>query len=93
LVRVGLANPVILTFTWLLFYGCALHAAGFFIPRGMKLFGWVFVGLACTSLMFLAIVPLKVVVSAHWFMGFFFGVLHLACGAYLRLTARRNSAA
>jgi hypothetical protein len=43
--------------------------------------------------MFLAIVPLKVVVSAHWFMGFFFGVLHLACGAYLRLTARRNSAA
>jgi hypothetical protein len=93
LVRVGLANPVILTFTWLLFYGCALHAAGFFIPRGMKLFGWVFIGLACTSLMFLAIVPLKVVVSAHWFMGFFFGVLHLACGAYLRLTARRNSAA
>jgi hypothetical protein len=75
------------------FYGCALHAAGFFIPRGMKLFGWVFVGLACISLMFLAIVPLKVVVSAHWLMGFFFGVLHLACGAYLRLTARRNSAA
>jgi hypothetical protein len=90
---VGLANPVVLTVTWLLFYGCALHAAGFFIPRGMKLFGWVFVGLACISLMFLAIVPLKVVVSAHWLMGFFFGVLHLACGAYLRLTARRNSAA
>jgi len=24
-------------------YGCALHAAGFFMPRGMKVFGWALV--------------------------------------------------
>jgi hypothetical protein len=92
LVWVGLANPVVLTFIWLLFYGCALHAAGFFIPRGMKMFGWIYVALACAGLMVLAAAPPKIEVSAHWLMGFFFGVLHLACGAYLRLTARRNSA-
>ena len=42
---------------WLLFYGCALHAAGFFMPRGMKWFGWIYIGLACGALCFLAIVP------------------------------------
>ena len=26
-----------------LFYGCAVHAAGFFMPRGMKLFGWLII--------------------------------------------------
>ena len=26
-----------------LFYGCAVHAAGFFTPRGMKLFGWLII--------------------------------------------------
>src|SRR5437660_8056531 len=28
---------------WVVLYGCALHAAGFFMPRGMRLFGWCFV--------------------------------------------------
>ncbi len=31
--------------TTALFYGCAVHAAGFFMPRGMKLFAWIIIGL------------------------------------------------
>src|SRR5579863_2077799 len=27
---------------WSLFYGLALHSAGFFMPRGIRLFGWGF---------------------------------------------------
>jgi hypothetical protein len=92
-VFVGLANPVILTFIWLLFYGCALHAAGFFMPRGMKWFGWIYVGLACATLCFLAVDQPKVEISAHWFMGLFFGGLHLAYGAYLYLTEQGKNAA
>ena len=34
-----LALPVL----WMAFYGLALHAAGFFMPRGFRLFGWVFI--------------------------------------------------
>jgi hypothetical protein len=90
---VGLVNPAVLTFIWLLFYGCALHSAGFFISRGMKLFGLVFMALSCIILGFLVfILPQNIEISAHWLMGFFFGVLHLAYGAYLYLTEKKNPA-
>ena len=92
-VFVELANTVVLTFIWLLFYGCALHAAGFFMPRGVKLFGWVYIGLACGSLLMLATVRPGGELNAHWLMGFFFGVLHLAYGAYLYLTEKGKNAA
>jgi hypothetical protein len=93
LVCVGLANTVVLTFLWLLFYGCALHSAGFFMPRGMKIFGWIFIAFACVILGVLVfLVPSDIEFSAHWLMGFFFGVLHLAYGAYLYLTEKNNSA-
>ena len=90
---VGMENPVTLTFIWLLFYGCALHSAGFFMPRGMKWFGWIYVASACGILSFLAVVQPKVEISAHWFMGLFFGVLHLAYGGYLYLTEKGKNAA
>jgi hypothetical protein len=92
-VFVELANTVVLTFIWLLFYGCALHAAGFFMPRGVKLFGWVYIGLACGSLLFLATAWPDGELNAHWLMGFFFGGLHLAYGAYLYLTEKGKNAA
>jgi hypothetical protein len=91
---VGLANPVVLTFIWLLFYGCALHSAGFFMSRGMKLFGWIFIGFSCAILsVCVFILPQNLEISAHWLMGFFFGVLHLAYGAYLFLTEKKNPVA
>jgi len=92
LMFVGMENPVTLTFIWLLFYGCALHSAGFFMPRGMKWFGWIYVASACGILCFLAAFQPKVEISAHWFMGLFFGVLHLAYGGYLYLTEKGNNA-
>jgi hypothetical protein len=92
-VFVSLANAVVLTFIWLLFYGCALHSAGFFMTRGMKLFGWIYIGLACGIFCSLLVVQPEIKVNAHWLMGFFFGVLHLAYGAYLYLTEKRKNAA
>jgi hypothetical protein len=78
---------------WILFYGCALHAAGFFMPRGIKFFGLFFIACACALFyaFFLGWIPESI--NAHWLMGFFFGVLHLAYGAYLYLTEKRKNAA
>jgi len=84
---------LLLPFLWALFYGCALHSAGFFMPRGVKWFGWVYIGLACALLGFFIIVEPQADFNAHWLMGFFFGVLHLAYGAYLYLTEKRKNAA
>jgi len=89
----GLANALVLTFIWLLIYGCALHAAGFFMPRGVKWFGWIFVASACACLVVLAAIRPEKPFSAHWLMGFFFGALHLAYGAYLYLTEKGKNAA
>jgi hypothetical protein len=87
-------NNVILTFIWLFFYGCALHAAGFFMPHGMKWFGWIFILSASTAMFLLAMAASPTAeISAHWLMGFFFGVLHLAYGAYLYLTEKKNPVA
>jgi hypothetical protein len=91
---VGLANPVVLTFIWLLFYGCALHSAGFVMSRGIKLFGWIFIGFSCAILCaWVFILSQNLEISAHWLMGFFFGVLHLAYGVYLYLTEKKSPVA
>jgi len=78
---------------WIILYGCALHAAGFFMPRGMKLFGWAFVLGGC------AIMAIGVAgdlgppsVSAHGIMGLFFGMSHLGYGVYLYFTERQKTA-
>jgi hypothetical protein len=81
---------LLLPFLWALFYGCALHAAGFFMPRGVRWFGWIYVGLAGGCLCYLIVAPPDSDLSGHWLMGFFFGVLHLAYGAYLYLTEKKN---
>jgi hypothetical protein len=83
----------VLAFFWILFYGCAIHAAGFFMPRGIKLLGWIFI--AGSSGFFGVLVGLhtSLNLNAHWLMGVFFGVLHLVYGAYLYLTEKKNPAA
>jgi len=82
---------LLLPLLWAMFYGCALHAAGFFMPRGVRWFGWIYIGLACGILVYLAVNQPRI--SPHWLMGFFFGGLHLAYGAYLYLTERKNPVA
>jgi hypothetical protein len=77
-----------------LFYGCAVHAAGFFMPRGMKLFGWLIIVLAAAATFArLAFAPSATAFVDHALMGGFFGAAHLAYGAYLFLTEPRKTAA
>jgi hypothetical protein len=76
---------------WVVLYGCAFHAAGFFMPRGMKVFGWAFVVGGCG--LFAAGVPggADPLDCAYGVMGLFFGGLHLAYGVYLYFTERRRN--
>jgi hypothetical protein len=75
-----------LPLSWVVLYGCAFHAAGFFMPRGMKIFGWAFILGGC-GLFALGIPDWAARLAyAHGLMGFFFGVLHLAYGVYLYFT-------
>jgi hypothetical protein len=77
---------------WVLLYGCAWCAAGFFTPRGMKLFGRSFVYAGC-GLLLISPIPIgDTRQNAHYLMGFFFGAVHLAYGIYLYFTERRNRA-
>jgi hypothetical protein len=77
-----------------LLYGCAAHAAGFFMPRGMKLFGWMVIALAGLTATGMALLGLQADVRVgHLMMGTLFGLVHLAYGGYLYATEPRKSAA
>lgn len=89
LVRHG-ADPLAvwwLTCGWMILYGCAMNAAGFFMPRGMKLFGWLFIGAGCATLSALSCPQqLPLLHWGHVVMGGVFGGLHLTYGLYLKWT-------
>jgi hypothetical protein len=92
LVREQPATAWLLALGWIIVYGCALHAAGFFMQNRMKLFGWIFILGGCGLLFASAAWPeLRTFRAAHVFMGSFFGVLHLACGVFLYFTESRKS--
>lgn len=77
-----------------LFYGCALHAAGFFMVRGIRWFGWAIIALGGAVLLVAPMVQTDPNPAFdHGVMGFFFGILHLAYGAYLYLTEHRKNVA
>ncbi len=74
---------------WMLLYGCGLYSAGFFMPRGIKLFGMGFIVTGCLTLLG-TIDPtnnqsLPNLKHAHLVMGGSFGFLHLSYGLYLYL--------
>lgn len=77
---------------WMVLYGCAVHAAGFFMPRGMKLFGWGFIVMGCVLAVWFGVngAPAGLAL-AHWVMGATFGGLHVAYGVYLYFTEKRNN--
>ena len=78
---------------WMMLYGCALSAAGFFVQRGIKAFGYLFIFLGLSGLLGVGkIAALQTAEAAHWMMGGFFGVLHLLYGLYLYITERRTHA-
>ncbi len=78
---------------WAVFYGCAMHAAGFFTLRGLRLLGWLFIA-AGNLILLLLVVPREFPdlawQNSHYLMGSLFGVLQLAYGAYLYLTEKRD---
>jgi hypothetical protein len=79
---------------WMALYGCALHAAGFFMPRGIKWLGWLFIAFGC-GLLLLACADQSLFgyepEGGHLAMGAIFGVLHLAYGIYLYFTEHRKT--
>ena len=88
----NLAHFVWLPAAWILLYGCGLHAAGFFTPRGLRLFGWAFI-IGGGALFLIAFPQSPTYRTGHALMGLFFGVLHLAYGGYLYFTERNRKTA
>jgi hypothetical protein len=88
-VRLGseFIQPWAIPALWMLLYGCALNAAGFFMTRGIRLFGWIF--LLCGTVVCgwhgfsQMLLTLR---HEHLVMGATFGVLHVAYGIYLHFT-------
>ena len=84
-----------LPLAWIVLYGCALHSAGFFTPRGLRWFGLAFVLGGCAGFIVWVLVGFSTIrpqQTGHVLMGLFFGVLHLAYGTYLSVTEKRNAA-
>jgi hypothetical protein len=86
---------IIAILVWCLTYGCGIHAAGFFMPRGIRWFGWVFLsaGFALIALLCADVDLLQLFGSLHLLMALIFGGLHLAYGIYLYFTEKKNPAA
>jgi hypothetical protein len=90
--RGGTGSASLLAAAWVAAYGCALHSAGFFMQRGIKLFGWACLGCGCLVLLLMPITPaLQSTNAAHGLMGAFFGLLHVAYGAYLHVTEKQRT--
>lgn len=76
---------------WMVLYGCALQAAGFFMRRGIRLLGAAYVVAGLVDLAWRAAAdhPSAGPAQNHLLMGVVFGAGHLAYGAYLQATERR----
>jgi len=62
------------------------------MQRGIRLFGWIFIIGGCAALYVSAFCPaFQTVQAAHYLMGTFFGVVHLAYGIYLYFTERKKT--
>jgi hypothetical protein len=85
--------PLALPIFWLLAYGCALTAAGFFMHRGIKLLGWIFVFCGCALMAVRGAGAGPALTEGHAIMGGTFGGLHLAYGIYLYFTEPRGNGA
>ena len=92
----GVNGVSLLVPAWMVFYGLAMHSAGFFMPRGFKVFGWGFVlgGVVVFAALFVGISRGFWLCnqSANWLMGGLFGGAHLAYGLYLHFTEKGGDA-
>ncbi len=85
-------QPWALPAFWILLYGCALTAAGFFMQRGIKLLGWLFIFCGCALMASRCHAATALgLADVHRIMGGIFGGLHLAYGIYLYFTEQRRN--
>lgn len=85
-------QPWALPAFWILLYGCALSAAGFFMQRGIKLLGWLFILCGCALMATRCHTSTQLsLADGHRVMGGVFGGLHLAYGLYLYFTEQRRN--
>ena len=85
---------ILLVTFWVWFYGCAVHAAGFFMPRGVRWLGWIFIVAGSALLTSLTLGGHRLDhVEPHLLMGGIFGGFHLAYGVYLHFTEPQTPAA
>ena len=88
--QVGGVGASDLALGWVLLYGCAIHAAGFFAPPRLRVMGWIFiVGGAAGLVLGRLTLASQLELWAHVIMGVFFGLLHLSVGVYLYATAKK----
>jgi hypothetical protein len=80
---------------WMVLYGLGLHAAGFFMPRRFKMFGWGYILCGLEILGYLLCGAKSPVAPGLRFgyaiMGVVFGGGHAACGLYLYFTEKRGT--
>jgi hypothetical protein len=86
----SVGNPTILVLIWTQLYGLALHSAGSFMPRGVRLFAWGFLIAPIVTFFVLDHFHDKRI-SDHLLMGLLFGASHLAYGIYLYFTEKRKN--
>jgi hypothetical protein len=80
---------LVIFWSWL--YGCAVHAAGFFMPRGVRWLGWIFILTGSVLLILLSLgARWTDTVPPHLLMGAIFGGMHLAYGIYLHFTEQKT---
>ena len=93
--ELGIKALLVVLWAWL--YGCAIHAAGFFMPRGVRWLGWAFILMGVVLFAFYCLpkygLPQLEQISPHLLMAGIFGGLHLAYGIYLYFTEKKNPAA
>ncbi|HXC99492.1 MAG TPA: hypothetical protein VN048_09135 [Verrucomicrobiae bacterium] len=82
---------VVLVLIWGLLYGLALNAAGFFMPRGIRWFGWAFIIVGLGLFLQLDSILEMGADLPHLLMGILFGLSHLAYGIYLYFTEPRKN--
>lgn len=79
-------SHVLLISLWIALFGVALHGAGFFMQRGIRFVGYVF--LAVGAALGVGEAWVGIPWDPHFLMGLTFGGLHLVYGVYLRITER-----
>lgn len=80
-----------LVVAWCFLYGLGLHSAGFFVAKGIRRLGWLFL-VAGLVMGFLTVQPNDTFLrlNPNFIMGAVFGGLHLLSGVYLFYTEQKD---